>query len=98
MALPVAAMAIQAVPHLARHARHLYVLQRTPSTVDERRKPPTDPDWARSLTPGWQQERQANFHGGAQEMFLRDDPDHVCDLWTEISRHLQAQLEAEGWP
>jgi len=92
------ATAIQAVPHLARYAKQLYVLQRTPSTVDERPNPPTDPEWVKSLRPGWQQERQANFHRGAQEVFLPGDPDYVCDLWTEISRHLQAQLEAEGWP
>jgi cyclohexanone monooxygenase len=92
------ATAIQAVPHLARHASHLYVLQRTPSTVDERPNPPTDPEWVKSLKPGWQKERQANFHRGAQEVFLPGDPDYVCDLWTEISRHLQAELAAEGWP
>jgi cation diffusion facilitator CzcD-associated flavoprotein CzcO len=92
------ATAIQAVPHLARHAGHLYVLQRTPSTVDERPNPPTDPAWVRSLGPGWQRERQANFQRGAQEMFRPGEGDLVCDLWTEISRHLQAELEAEGWP
>ena len=92
------ATAVQAVPYLAAHARHLYVLQRTPSTVDERPNPPTDPDWASSLAPGWQSARQANFHRGAQEFFLPEDQDFVCDLWTEISRHLHAQLAAEGWP
>ena len=34
--------------------------QRTPSTVDGRVNPRTDPEWARSLKPGWQKERQAN--------------------------------------
>ncbi len=92
------ATSIQAVPFLAKYARQLYVLQRTPSTVDERPNPPTDPEWAKALKPGWQKERQANFHRGAQEVFLPHDPDLVCDLWTEISRHLQAQLKAEGWP
>jgi cyclohexanone monooxygenase len=92
------ATAIQAVPFLARYAKHLYVLQRTPSTVDERPNPPTDPEWVKSLRPGWQQERQANFQRGAQEIFLPSDQDLICDLWTEISRHLQVQLDAEGWP
>jgi len=92
------ATSIQAVPHLARHAKHLYVVQRTPSTVDERPNPPTDPEWVKSLTPGWQGERQANFHRGAQEAFMPGEPDYVCDLWTEISRHLQAEMDAEGWP
>ena len=30
------ATAIQAIPYLGRYAKQLYVLQRTPSTVDER--------------------------------------------------------------
>ena len=58
------ATAIQAVPFLGRHAEHLYVLQRTPSTVDERRNPPTDPSWVDSLEPGWQERRIANFQAG----------------------------------
>jgi cation diffusion facilitator CzcD-associated flavoprotein CzcO len=92
------ATSIQAVPYLGEYAENLYVLQRTPSLVDERPNPPTDPDWAASLKPGWQSARQANFHHGAQENFRPGEPDLVCDLWTEISRHLNAQLEAEGWP
>ena len=43
------ATAIQAVPHLAKYAKHLYVVQRTPSSVDERPNPPTDPEWVKSL-------------------------------------------------
>jgi len=92
------ATAIQAVPFLGRYAQQLYVIQRTPSTVDERDNPPTDPDWAKSLKPGWQKERQANFHRAAMEMFKPGEPDLVCDIWTEISRNLAAELEAEGWP
>jgi cation diffusion facilitator CzcD-associated flavoprotein CzcO len=92
------ATAIQAVPYLGQYARHLYVLQRTPSIVDERPNPPTDPAWAAALGRGWQKARQANFHRGAQENFRRGEPDLICDFWTEISRNLQAELEAEGWP
>ena len=55
------ATAIQAVPYLGRYAKQLYVIQRTPSTVDERPNPATDADWAASLQPGWQADRQANF-------------------------------------
>ena len=54
--------AIQLVPHLGRDAKQLFVFQRTPSSVDERTNPPTDPDWAASLQPGWQEERKRNFH------------------------------------
>lgn len=92
------ATAIQAVPHLGRYARSLYVVQRTPSSVDERPNPPTDPEWVKSLQPGWQQQRQANFHRAAMEFLHPRDPDLVCDIWTEISRNLAAELAAEGWP
>ncbi|MBC2660411.1 NAD(P)/FAD-dependent oxidoreductase [Novosphingobium flavum] len=90
------ATAIQAVPHLARHARHLYVIQRTPSTVDERPNPPTDPEWAAALEPGWQARRIANFHRGAQEVYQFGEEDLICDIWTEINRNLAAQIAAEG--
>jgi cation diffusion facilitator CzcD-associated flavoprotein CzcO len=92
------ASAIQAVPFLGRHARQLYVVQRTPSTVDERSNPPTDPEWVKSLKPGWQKERQANFHRAAMESFKPGEPDMVCDIWTEISRNLAVELATEGWP
>ncbi|MFD1613280.1 flavin-containing monooxygenase [Sphingomonas tabacisoli] len=92
------ATAIQAIPHLARHAKLLYVIQRTPSTVDERPNPPTDDGWAKVLQPGWQAERRANFHRAAMEFFAPGEPDLICDIWTEISRNLAAELAAEGWP
>jgi cyclohexanone monooxygenase len=92
------ASAIQAVPYLAQYAKQLYVLQRTPPNVDERPNPPTDPAWATALKPGWQKDRQANFQRGAMESFLPGEPDMVRDLWTEIARNLEAQLEAEGRP
>jgi cation diffusion facilitator CzcD-associated flavoprotein CzcO len=92
------ASAIQATPYLGKYAKQLYVLQRTPSTVDERHNPPTDPQWAATLTPGWQTERKRNFHRAAMERFARGEPDMICDIWTEINRNLSAELEAEGWP
>ena len=92
------ATAIQAVPHLAQYARHLYVVQRTPSSVDERPNPPTDPEWMKALEPGWQAARQRNFHKAAMESLGPGEPDQICDIWTEISRNLSAELEAEGWP
>jgi len=92
------ATAIQAVPYLGKYAQQLYVVQRTPSTVDERPNPPTDPAWARSLESGWQKQRQANFHHAAMEFLRPGEPDLVCDIWTEINRNLAAELEAEGWP
>ena len=90
------ATAIQAVPHLAKYAKHLIVIQRTPSTVDERPNPPTDPDWASALQPGWQKDRMANFHRGAQEVYLPGESDQICDIWTEINRNLSTELAAAG--
>ncbi|MFE2603445.1 flavin-containing monooxygenase [Streptomyces mirabilis] len=92
------ASGIQVVPHLARFARHLYVFQRTPSYIDERGNVPTDPEWVKTLEPGWQKERQRNFHTAAFEAFAPGQPDLVCDGWTEVSRNLAAHLDAtDGW-
>ncbi|MFC7258397.1 flavin-containing monooxygenase [Streptomyces lutosisoli] len=90
------ASGIQVVPHLARSAQHLYVFQRTPSYIDERGNVPTDPAWVKTLEPGWQKERQRNFHTAAFEAFAPGQPDLVCDGWTEVSRNLAAHLDATG--
>jgi cation diffusion facilitator CzcD-associated flavoprotein CzcO len=80
------ATAIQAVPHLGEWAKQLYVFQRTPSSVDVRGNAETDPNWAASLTPGWQKQRRDNFNtlvsGGDA------DVDLVHDGWTDIFRNL----------
>ncbi|MDF1832248.1 MAG: NAD(P)/FAD-dependent oxidoreductase [Porticoccaceae bacterium] len=52
------ATAVQAVPQLAKMAKELYVIQRTPSSIDIRNDWPTDPNWARKLQPGWQAKRR----------------------------------------
>ena len=82
------ATAVQCVPHLAQTAKHLYVFQRTPSSIDVRGNKPTNPDWAAELQPGWQQRRMQNFNilvtGGYQ------DEDLVNDGWTDIIRNLAA--------
>ncbi|MCE7795202.1 NAD(P)/FAD-dependent oxidoreductase [Sphingobium sufflavum] len=92
------ATAVQAIPFLGRHARHLTVLQRTASTVDARNNTATDPAWAATLEPGWQRERQQNFHHAAMETLAPGEGDSICDIWTEINRNLAAQFDAEGWP
>lgn len=92
------ASAIQIVPYLGQYAKQVYVLQRTPPSVDARPNPPTDPAWVKTLTPGWQKARQDNFHRGAMEGFMRGESDLVCDFWTEINRNIAARLEAQGWP
>jgi cyclohexanone monooxygenase len=80
------ATAVQCIPHLGEWAEHLYVFQRTPSSVDVRNNRETDPAWAASLEPGWQQRRMDNFNilvsGGDQ------DVDLVADGWTDIFRKL----------
>ena len=92
------ASAIQAVPFLARHAKQLYVLQRTASTVDERINTRTDESWLATLQPGWQRERQMNFHRAAIDGLTPGEQDRICDIWTEINRNLTAEFDQSGWP
>jgi cyclohexanone monooxygenase len=84
------ATAVQCVPHLAAAAEHLYVFQRTPSSIDVRGNRPTDPEWAASLEPGWHRHRMNNFNilvtGGFQE------EDLVADGWTDIIRNLLLRM------
>ncbi len=81
------ATAVQCIPHVGAMAEHLYVFQRTPSSIDVRGNRPTDPEWVKGLEPGWQQHRIDNFSilvsGGFQ------DVDLVSDGWTEIMRNLR---------
>lgn len=92
------ATSVQVVPYLGKYAKQVYVLQRTPSTVDRRENTATDPAWAASLKPGWQKERQRNFHKAAMEMLPPGETDMIRDIWTEISRHLATEFDAQGWP
>ena len=46
------ATGIQCVPPLAESAKHLYVLQRTPSAIGERNNRPTEADFGKRLEPG----------------------------------------------
>jgi cation diffusion facilitator CzcD-associated flavoprotein CzcO len=80
------ATAIQVVPYVARYARRLYVVQRTPSGVDRRGNAPTDPEWWQGLEPGWQQRRRDNFI--ALTTGVPQDEDLVGDGWTDAVRKL----------
>src|SRR5215211_222649 len=83
------ASGVQIIPFLGRYAKHLYVFQLKPSSVDERGNQPTDPGWAKSLKPGWQKERQRNFHSWSPfEGVVFGRPDLVCDFWTELGRNM----------
>lgn len=92
------ATAIQLVPFLGKYAKQFYVLQRTPSCVDTRRNSLTDQEWVKTLKPGWQAERRANFHRGANESFQQGETDLICDIWTEVNRNLAAEREEQDWP
>lgn len=80
------ATSVQCVPHLGAGAKELFVFQRTPSSIDVRDNKATDPDWEKSLEPGWQKKRMDNFNilvsGGYQP------EDLVQDGWTDIIRNL----------
>jgi len=92
------ATAIQLVPYFGKYAKQFYLLQRTPSCVDSRRNSETDPEWVKTLKPGWQAERRANFHRGANERLMKGEKDLITDIWTEVNRNLSAELEEQGWP
>ena len=80
------ATAVQCVPHLGEAAEHLYVFQRTPSSIDVRANRPTDPEWATSLEPGWHKYRMDNFNTLVTGGFAEEDL--VSDGWTDIIRNL----------
>lgn len=81
------ATAVQCVPALGESAKQLYVFQRTPSSVDVRNNAETDPEWAASLKPGWQKERQKKFG----EAFLGGPIDQafIDDGWTRLTRNVK---------
>jgi cyclohexanone monooxygenase len=86
---------IQAIPQLAASSKHLYVFQRTPSSIDIRGNRPTDPDIIKTLKKGWQRERRDNFTsllGGEYPPV-----DYVHDGWTDIIRNVAPRLE-DGTP
>ena len=85
------ATAVQVVPHLAGACKQLYVVQRTPSSVDVRANAPLDPAWfAEVATPGWQQRWLENFTdnqaGGAAK------EDLVQDGWTDLARRIREKI------
>jgi cation diffusion facilitator CzcD-associated flavoprotein CzcO len=78
------ATAVQLVPHLAQWAEHLYVIQRTPSAVDQRDQRETDIEWFNqnvATSTGWQRERLRNFHAQFTTE-KQPEPNLVNDAWT----------------
>jgi len=86
------ATAVQIVPHVGEWAEHLYVFQRTPSSVDVKINPPTDPAWAESLPPGWHQHRMDNFNNLVSGIPQAEDL--VRDGWTDIITRLLLGMQS----
>lgn len=82
--------AIQVVPFLGEHAQHLYVFQRTPSSVDVRGNLPTDEEWFRRLAPGWQRARRENFAAVMSGQNVKEDL--VNDGWTDLARLIRISM------
>ena len=76
------ATAIQCVPFVGESAQQLFVFQRTPSSVDVRGNSPTDPEWAKSLEPGWHKHRMENFNGLVSG--VPQSENLVDDGWTDL--------------
>ena len=76
------ATSVQCVPHTGEFAEHLYVFQRTPSSIDVKDNPPTDPEWEKSLKPGWHQHRMDNFNSLVSGVPQAEDL--VNDGWTDL--------------
>jgi cation diffusion facilitator CzcD-associated flavoprotein CzcO len=88
------ATAVQCIPHLARSCGELFVFQRTPSSIDVRNNHPIDPDWYKTLEPGWQAEWLMNFTTLQTGGFA--DEDLVMDGWTDISKRIRDKVIASG--
>jgi len=76
------ATAVQCIPHLGEGSEHLFVFQRTPSSIDVRNNRPTEPEWTAGLEPGWQRRRMDNFNTLVSGGF--EPEDMVNDGWTDI--------------
>ncbi|KAF2634160.1 FAD/NAD(P)-binding domain-containing protein [Massarina eburnea CBS 473.64] len=86
--------AVQIIPHLAQWAKQLYVVQRTPASVDNREQKETDEEWFHkeiAASPGWQRERMRNFH---QHFTPEKQPEKnlIDDAWT----HAQGLIGLTG--
>lgn len=88
------ATSVQCVPMLGESARQLYVFQRTPSSIDVKNNPATDPQWAKALQPGWQQQRMDNFNGLVSGVPQAEDL--VDDGWTDLIGKLLLGLQQDA--
>ncbi|KAJ3337834.1 hypothetical protein HDU93_000453 [Gonapodya sp. JEL0774] len=85
------ATAVQCIPFIGASAGKLYVFQRTPSAVDVRNNRPTDPNWWKSLKPGWQAKRDFDFQllgaGGDPETPLDDGFSESLKSFLSLVKH-----------
>jgi cyclohexanone monooxygenase len=86
------ATGVQCIPYVARAAKHLFVFQRTPSSVDERANRAIEEDWFKSIAePGWQQRWYDNFVDH-QSRGVMPTEDYIMDGWTAISRRIREKV------
>jgi len=86
------ATAVQIVPHLARAAKEVFVVQRTPSSIDIRNNEPIDPDWfEETATRGWQKRWLDNFT--ANQGIGHAEEDLVQDGWTDLTRRFRDRIK-----
>jgi cation diffusion facilitator CzcD-associated flavoprotein CzcO len=85
------ATAIQCVPYLAESAKHLFVFQRTPSSIDIRDNREHDADWRARLKVGWQQELLENFTAQVSGNLVEQDL--IRDGWTSIMTNIKYLME-----
>ncbi|WP_234313841.1 NAD(P)/FAD-dependent oxidoreductase [Streptomyces sp. NBRC 109706] len=84
------ATGVQAIPMLARDSAHLYVFQRTPSSVDVRANRRTAPEDVGADREGWARERRENYLRIVSGEPV--DRDLVADRWTASAALLEKLL------
>ena len=89
------ATGVQCIPQLAKDAGHLYVFQRTPSSVDVRANAHTDVEWFTSQKPGWQQERMVNFVAHYRGL---DPVDLIQDGWSVLMKGMKRRAKPDMTP
>ena len=88
------ATGLQCVSPLGHSAKHLYLFQRTPSSVGVRDNRPIEPGAVQGLEPGWQKRRQENFT--AINFGDPVEEDLIKDGWTDLYRDLTSSPRYEG--
>ena len=83
------ATAIQAVPHLAKFAKHLTIFQRTPSSVDSRGQYPTESStWPTiASSPGWWKARNLSLARHLSNAQSPNETDLVNDNWSKSNAY-----------